>query len=661
MAVPIPFGRYVLLDKLAVGGMAELFLAKVVGEAGFEKTCVIKRLLPHLSVHEDFVAMFLDEARLAARLDHPGIVQVFDLGHAQDDYFLAMEYLAGEDLASVLRRTHALGRQVPVDVAVRVIARAAEALHFAHELKGPKGAPLDLVHRDVSPSNLFITYQGAVKLLDFGIARAASQLRQTQAGQIKGKAPYMSPEQISGRAVDRRTDLWALGVCLHELLTGRRLFTGGSKHAVISAVLEGPIPAPGALRPGLPSALSEVVQRALMRDPAARFQTAADFRAALERSGLLGTEPQVSLGDYLSELFGGARAEIQLRRASAWTGSVSSGQGAGTERLGPASSERPASVATVSLGAGAVKPAVTEREEALPTVSLRPAASAPVAEDPEVMPRGGARGRRVALGLGAMVAVVAAVVGTRLWWSSARAGASGAQQRSSASSSAPAEQQGSLSPSAASPGQGPSPVPSSALAEQWSSPTEQRPSSELPSAHLAAPSDSVLPATAPSSDTSDPSVASTTTLTEPHRPTAHRRAPSAARLSVTANLPAVGYLDGHRLGTLPLTRVKVPPGNHRLRVVAVGLGAAREERLVLAAGAAQSREVRFAKGKLNIDAEPWADVWVDGARMGQTPLAGREVWEGKHQVRLQGPGGSKTLEIRVHAGQTAVVNERLSR
>jgi len=631
MAAPIPFGRYVLLDKLAVGGMAELFLAKVMGEAGFEKTCVVKRLLPHLSVHEDFVAMFLDEARLAARLNHPGIVQVFDLGHAQDDYFLAMEYLAGEDLSAVLRQSAQRRRPVPIDVAVRVIARAAEALHFAHEVKGANGRSLALVHRDVSPSNLFITYQGATKVLDFGIARAASQLRQTQAGQIKGKAPYMSPEQISGRTVDRRTDVWALGVCLHELLTGTRLFLGASSREVVSQVLEGAIPLTTERRPEVPAALAEIVRRALLRDPEARFQTAAALQLALEQSGLFGTEPQVSLGEYLSELFGGEQAEARLRRASVWTAPGSGPQPLGTERLGPAESRvAGAGVSTLPAG-GPETPAPAP--EGLPTVSLRP--QGPSA--PEQVGRQARSSRRwwipaVALGIAAVVGG-----GMRFW-------------PRSASTSAPAP--------VMAPGNGGS-APSGAASGMLRRPaSDALTSKKMASAPDAVPPDDGVP---PAASARAPTPAAEPAPALPVAPVSRpRRASSVARLNLTANLPAVAFLDGRRLGPLPLSRARVPAGTHRLRVTATGLEAVHQERMVIAGGASLTREVRFAKGKLNIDAEPWADVWVDGARLGQTPLAGREVWEGTHAVRLTGPAGSKTLSVRVRAGKTTVVNEKLT-
>ncbi len=312
MPAPLLFGRYLLLDRLAVGGMAELFLAKATGDGGFEKVCVIKRVLPHLAADDSFVKMFLDEARIAARLEHPGIVQIFDLGKQDDDYYLAMEYLPGEDAASIFERAQTQQRPVPVDVACAIIAAAADALHYAHQMRGTDGKPLGIVHRDVSPANLFVTYRGQVKLLDFGIARAEERLRQTLAGEIKGKAGYMGPEQSRGLPVDRRADVWSLGVCLFELLAGRRLFAGSAPAQTVIKLLRGDLPSLRALRPEISAALEVVVQRSLAVHPRDRYQTALDLAHAVRDAS--GGTPQLDV--YLTSLFGPDRAQAKLARAT---------------------------------------------------------------------------------------------------------------------------------------------------------------------------------------------------------------------------------------------------------------------------------------------------------------------------------------------------------
>ncbi|MBX7102332.1 MAG: serine/threonine protein kinase, partial [Myxococcaceae bacterium] len=326
----VAFGRYQLLERLAVGGMAELFLARAQGDGGFSKTCVVKRVLPHLAADAGFVSMFLDEARLAARLDHPGIAQIFDLGKVGTDYYLAMEYLAGEDAAAILAKLEDRQRQLPVPLAVQIVALAADALHFAHEHRGDDGRPLQVVHRDVSPGNLFVTYRGQVKVLDFGIAHGAGRLGRTEPGQVKGKTAYMSPEQSLAQPVDRRTDVWALGVCLYELLTARRLFTGRTAVETALQVVQDPIPSLRAARPEVPEALEQVVMQALERDVQQRWPTAQAFAEAL-RPFLPGPADR-TLSDELRSLFGESRAQLQLGKASA----LPQSRGPGTEALGKA-------------------------------------------------------------------------------------------------------------------------------------------------------------------------------------------------------------------------------------------------------------------------------------------------------------------------------------
>ena len=238
---PIEFGRYRLIRRIAQGGMAQIFLAVQRGPHGFEKVAVLKVILPELCANDDFVQMFLDEARIAANLDHNNVVRVYDFGEISGRYYIAMEHLPGEDLASILQAARRVKRQLPVEVAVDFVIGAATGLHFAHDLKDSKGKPLNIVHRDVSPSNVLVTYHGTVKLVDFGIARAESNITKTEAGTLKGKVAYVSPEQAMGEQIDRRSDIFALGVVLHELLTGARHFKRESDLATLQAVASAPI------------------------------------------------------------------------------------------------------------------------------------------------------------------------------------------------------------------------------------------------------------------------------------------------------------------------------------------------------------------------------------------------------------------------------------
>ena len=223
------FGKYELLKKVGTGGMAELFLARQPGIEGFEKLIVIKRILPHLtdSRHSSqFVQMLLDEARLAAQLSHPNIIQIYDLGRVDDQYFIAMEYINGVDLSQILKRELEHSRYMPVEHVVKVATYVCEALSYAHKRTDERGRPLRVVHRDVSPHNVLIAYDGGIKLTDFGIAKATSQMMKTRVGTIKGKWAYMSPEQCAGREVDSRSDIFSVGVLIYQMTTGMLPFVG---------------------------------------------------------------------------------------------------------------------------------------------------------------------------------------------------------------------------------------------------------------------------------------------------------------------------------------------------------------------------------------------------------------------------------------------------
>jgi len=314
MAEPQTFGKYQLLRVLAQGGMAEVFLAKQVGPEGFEKVVVVKRVLPHLSKRPDFVEMFLDEARLNASLSHPNIVQVFDFGLAQGQYFLAMEYLAGEDLSTIFRHTTAAGKTVPPQVVALLGAAACDALGYIHSAIGENGEPRRIVHRDISPSNIIVTYQGTVKILDFGIAKAEGKLVETQQGTLKGKYAYMSPEQALSEPLDGRSDLFSLGAVLYELLTGARLFQREGHLALLKAVTEETILPPSMRRPELPPEMDAIVMRALSRQKGERYQTAQEMRQDLDQflSARTYVPAQSQLQQYLTEIFG----EVHVRERS---------------------------------------------------------------------------------------------------------------------------------------------------------------------------------------------------------------------------------------------------------------------------------------------------------------------------------------------------------
>ena len=276
------FGQYTLLERIAIGGMAEVWKARMRGVEGFQKTVAIKRILPHMTDNAEFVGMFIDEAKLAAQLTHPNIVHIYDLGKIGRDYYIAMEYVEGKDLRSLLNAGRRKGLPLPLGLSLLIAARLASALDYAHRKRDFEDREMGLVHRDVSPQNVLLTTEGDVKLCDFGIAKAVSKVGQTQMGALKGKLQYMSPEQAWGRPVDARSDLFSLGTVLFEMVTGERLFTGDSEISVLEAVRQGRIRTPRQVDPSVPQEVNEIVTRALAVDPKDRFQSAGEMKQRLE-------------------------------------------------------------------------------------------------------------------------------------------------------------------------------------------------------------------------------------------------------------------------------------------------------------------------------------------------------------------------------------------
>lgn len=299
--------RYELLSRIARGGMAEIHVARTRA-GGRDAICVVKKLLPEHAGKDEFVEMFLDEGRLVSALDHPNVVRVHEVGTEGGEPYLAMEYLHGEDLRTVLRASRARGKLVPREHALAIVAATCAGLHHAHEARGPDGAPLDVVHRDVSPHNVFLTFDGQVKVVDFGIAQATGRQTETRHGTLKGKVPYMAPEQVRARPLDRRTDVYAVGVVLYELLLGRRPYAlaSGGEFALMMAIARHDVRPPTSLDPAFPPRLEEIVRRALAYEMDDRHATARDLeldlRAYARDEGLVSSP--AAIASWLADLFG---------------------------------------------------------------------------------------------------------------------------------------------------------------------------------------------------------------------------------------------------------------------------------------------------------------------------------------------------------------------
>ena len=313
------FGKYLLERQLAIGGMAEVFLARQHGPAGFEKTLVIKRILPHFANDEQFITMFLDEARTSAKLNHPNLVQIYELGEAEGTYYIAMEYIRGESLNKVIKTLKQHGMHMPLHLAAKIIASVCAGLDYAHNFASDSGEPLGLVHRDISPDNVLVSYAGAVKMIDFGIAKARTSESKTQAGAVKGKFCYMSPEQVNGRTLDRRSDIFSLGIVLHELTTLVKPFGDGADLMTVSAIVNDPPRSADELVEGYPEPLWDIISQALNKDRAKRFATAHEMQIALERFIHSRGEflSDRDIGAYLRRLFSGKTEDVDELRLMA--------------------------------------------------------------------------------------------------------------------------------------------------------------------------------------------------------------------------------------------------------------------------------------------------------------------------------------------------------
>ncbi|MCC6749010.1 MAG: protein kinase [Deltaproteobacteria bacterium] len=302
---PVQFGKYYLSERIAVGGMAEIFKAKLYGVSGFEKPMVVKQILPQYSRNTEFIKMFIDEAKIAVSLTHGNIVPVYELGRIDGIYFIAMEYVHGKNLAEILETARSRGLPVSVEHAVYIAIEVCKGLDYAHRRTDAQGQPMGVVHRDIAPPNVIVSTEGEVKLADFGIAKAAHKLGNTEAGVVKGTYGYMSPEQVAGSPVDPRTDIFSVGILLHELLTGRRLFSASTELEAIDQVREARVPAPSSVNPKVPAAVDPIVFKALAKEAKNRYQEANELQLALSRFLFTagGGATASTLSRYMRQLF----------------------------------------------------------------------------------------------------------------------------------------------------------------------------------------------------------------------------------------------------------------------------------------------------------------------------------------------------------------------
>jgi eukaryotic-like serine/threonine-protein kinase len=382
-AAPRIVGRYEIFDEIASGGMATVFLGRLLGSGGFSRTVAIKRLHPQFAKDPEFVTMFLDEARLAARIRHPNVVPTLDVVASRGELFLVLEYVQGESLSRLVRCLKARGERIPLTISVRVMADVLQGLHAAHEARDERGVPLNIVHRDVTPQNILVGSDGVSRLLDFGVAKAAGRSRTTQEGQIKGKLAYMAPEQLMSTGVTRQTDLYAAAVVFWEILTGERLIDGDTDVDVVARLLKRDIQSPRRIVPDIPPQLDDLVMRGLSAKVEDRFATAREMCVALGQCRVA-EAPSIAVGEWVENLAAAALADrmakvtaIESHRDSAFithdaanapkppapdAASVRKAAAdaptvvaAGTNRTKRASSDPPADSLSVSLSTSAIR------------------------------------------------------------------------------------------------------------------------------------------------------------------------------------------------------------------------------------------------------------------------------------------------------------------
>jgi serine/threonine-protein kinase len=340
--VPRIVGRYALFDEIAAGGMATIHLGRLVGPVGFARTVAIKSLHPQFARDPEFVESFLDEARLASRIQHPNVVSTVDVVTTEGEVFLVMEYVAGESLAKLVRGALKKGLEIPPSVALSVLAGMLHGLHATHEARNEKREPMNIVHRDVSPQNILVGLDGIARVLDFGVAKAAMRAQATRDGQMKGKLSYMSPEQLNSREVDRRTDVFAAGIVAWECLVGRRLFAGSDPGEVLAKVLTLDIPSPREVSLTVPEPISNAIMRALEREPDRRWATARDFAICLEQSGTLAAGHRV--GEWVEEHATDALRERQRRVTAVESATIDLALDPATQTISERPIQRPVSM-----------------------------------------------------------------------------------------------------------------------------------------------------------------------------------------------------------------------------------------------------------------------------------------------------------------------------
>jgi serine/threonine-protein kinase len=705
-------GRYEVIRKIATGGMAELFLARFVGPGGFEKRCALKRILPQFAADKVFTKMFLTEARVTAMFDHPNLVQIFELG--QDDegqFFIAMELVNGMNLRQLLGLHREKGVQMPPELAAYMMTQALDGLQYAHDFKGPDGVELNLVHRDVSPQNLLISYDGAVKIVDFGIVKGNSISSETQAGMLKGKVAYMSPEQAAGEPIDARSDLFSIGVVLYELIAGEKPFTGANEVMCLKSILDDAVPPITKHAPECPEDIENIVYRALEKSRDQRYQSAREFQVELQAVLTACPTPlgRHVVADYIKSFtdentssFDSTKLKIPRASSSSApsmrhhdmsgfeptieTSAVDPNLKApATPMRGGRSSYTPTpsrTGRTPTNGASKTQP-VTARAQSLDGLSGE-------SEVPSEVRRAAGLGR-VNPAIAVVFAASALAGGLVMWFATRDARTVVVEASPPVNVEVPRPVKPDDAAKAAEAAKAEAAKAEAARAEAAKTEAAKNDAQkneagkkeaaeaakrEKAEALEAAKREKAEKAEAAKREKEERLEAAKREKAEKAEATKREKAEKAEAAKAEAakkghdratDHPAVGggtltltsvprglsvSIDEKPFGKTPLVGVNVPAGSHTVKLVNKQLGILKTMPVRITKGMLTTETMTVGKGTLKVNSRPWADVFVDGVSKGKTPLE-TPIYEGMHEVRLVSPeAGERIQKVEVKTGAT---------
>jgi serine/threonine protein kinase len=644
--------RYSLLGILATGGMSEIYLARTKGLSGFNKVVALKVILPHLAADEHFMAMFRNEAKLAALLSHPNVVQIFDYGEELNTHFMAMEYIDGRNLRRILAVHKKTGqRTLPREIALRIVSDTCSALEYAHELTDSDGAPLQIIHRDVSLENIIVTYQGQVKLVDFGIAKATFLENLTAEGTLKGKYSYMAPEIVKGEDLDNRIDIYSVGVVLYALLLGAMPFKAkNTAHLLASILNEDPRP-PLQVDPTLPMALDAIIRRALHKDRDRRYQKVGELQEDLE-TYFAEHESMVRplhLSKFMAATFPEGTDEDRATYQALTSTTPHSLPKESSSRSESSKLGLEPGLPAAAAPALPPSPALT-RSQGLTGEASETSASGSAAELVELRPPSSITPTKVLIGAAVLVFVVGILITYGLLSQTSgpvHVAASALDGTVVAPPEVPITQPKVVTPQP----KVVTPQPK-AVTPQPKVVTPQ-PKVVTPQPKAVTPQPKVRPQ--PKVVTPKPRVRPKPKVVTP-KPRVRPKL-KLGHLSIVAPGPGLVY-DGRRwIGTLPLRRAQLKPGVHKLRILSTKRGYTMYRRVTVVAGTHQQLNLNPGKGTINLLVHPWAKVTLDGRSLGITPLDPIKVYEGLHTLVLTNNklGKRERRRIVVKAGRVVRV------